>query len=162
MNFSPDVIGLFHCYLQMYTHSINFGFSLSRTWEKLQVAMLSYSPPTEAMTVDIARKLREEFGLRRLKVAITGAAPTHLQVLEYFNLINLPLLELFGMSELTGPGTFNLIGRNKLGSVGIPMQGSRVKINCPNKEGEGEVSDVYLVFDNISVMGFSASRETGW
>ena len=37
--------------------------------------MLSYLPPTEAMTVDIARELREEFGLGRLKVAITGAAP---------------------------------------------------------------------------------------
>lgn len=108
--------------------------------------MLSYLPPTEARTKDIAQKLREGFGLGRLKVAITGAAPIHIKVLEYFNSIQLPLLELFGMSELTGPGTFNLVGQNKLGSVGVPMQGSRVKIDNPNKKGEGEVSAAFCVY----------------
>lgn len=115
-------------------------FNLSRTWEKIQAAIQSSLPPGQAMTRDVTQKLREEFGLGRLMVALTGAAPIHRQVLEYFHSINLPLCELFGMSELTGPGTFNLIGRNKVGSVGLPMQGSKVKIDCPNEKGEGEVS----------------------
>ena len=106
-------------------------FGVPRTWEKIQAAMQSLSPGMPHHC------LREEVGLGRLKLAITGAAPIHPSVLEYFSSVGVPLLELFGMSELTGPAIFNQIGRWKLGSIGQPMKGSKVKISrLDNSEGE--------------------------
>ena len=92
--------------------------------------------------------LREEVGLGRLKLAITGAAPIHPCVLEYFTSVGVPLLERFGMSELTGPAIFNQIGRWKIGSIGQPMKGSKVKISQRN-DSEGEVCFFFAYYATV-------------
>ena len=43
---------------------------------------------------------------RRLEVAITGAAPIPAELLEWFRAIGVPLSEIYGMSENTGPMTW--------------------------------------------------------
>lgn len=70
---------------------------------------------------------------------IVGAAPIHRSVLEYFMSVNMPILELFGMSENSGPQSFNRMDNWRLGSVGLPMLGTQVKIDSPDEKGEGEV-----------------------
>lgn len=70
---------------------------------------------------------------------IVGAAPIHRSVLEYFMSVNMPILELFGMSENSGPQSFNRMDNWQLGSVGLPMLGTQVKIDSPDEKGEGEV-----------------------
>ena len=47
-----------------------------------------------------------------------GAAPTPLEVLEFFHAIGIPIGELWGMSETCGLGTINPPDRIKLGTVG--------------------------------------------
>jgi long-chain acyl-CoA synthetase len=51
--------------------------------------------------------VRALVGLDALEFAITGAAPIPAQVLEWFNAIGVPLAEIYGMSETTGPMTFS-------------------------------------------------------
>ena len=94
----------------------------------------------------VFKKVRERLGFTRCKILLTGAAPIHRSVLEYFMSINMPVLELYGMSENTGPETINQLSRWRLGSVGHPIHGAQVKIDNP-VDGEGEVR---RVVDNSS------------
>jgi long-chain acyl-CoA synthetase len=57
-----------------------------------------------------------------------GAAPTPVEVLEFFHAIGLELAELYGMSESTGAGTCNRPGNVKIGTVGPAAPGCEVKL----------------------------------
>jgi long-subunit acyl-CoA synthetase (AMP-forming) len=57
-----------------------------------------------------------------------GAAPTPVEVLEFFHAIGLPLAELWGMSETCGVGTVNPPGAIRIGTVGPPFPGCEVKL----------------------------------
>ena len=56
---------------------------------------------------EIFAGLREMLGLDRVEAINVGAAPTPVEVLEFFHAIGLPLAELWGMSETCGAGTVN-------------------------------------------------------
>jgi long-chain acyl-CoA synthetase len=66
-------------------------------------------------------------GLDAVELAITGAAPIPAQILEWFNAIGVPLSEIYGMSESTGPMTWSPL-RNKPGHVGQAIPGMEVEI----------------------------------
>jgi len=57
-----------------------------------------------------------------------GAAPTPIDVLEFFHAIGLPICELWGMSEMTCVGTCNPRARPVIGTVGQPLPGVEVRI----------------------------------
>ncbi len=66
-------------------------------------------------------------GLDAVEMAITGAAPIPAEILEWFNAIGVPLSEIYGMSESTGPITWSPL-TNKPGSVGQAIPGMEVAI----------------------------------
>jgi long-chain acyl-CoA synthetase len=71
--------------------------------------------------------VRALVGLDAVELAITGAAPIPVPVLEWFNAIGVPLAEIYGMSETTGPMTFSP-ERPKIGTVGRGCHGMEVRI----------------------------------
>jgi long-chain acyl-CoA synthetase len=71
---------------------------------------------------------RAMLGLDQVKAINVGAAPTPVEVLEFFHAIGLPLSELWGMSETCGAGTVNPPDKIKIGTVGPPVSGVEVKI----------------------------------
>ncbi len=71
-------------------------------------------------------KVREGLGMDSVELAITAAAPIHPELITFFHTIGIPLFELYGMSETTGPATTNLPGANKTGSVGRALPGVEV------------------------------------
>jgi long-chain acyl-CoA synthetase len=71
--------------------------------------------------------VRALVGLDAIELAITGAAPIPVPVLEWFNAIGVPLAEIYGMSETTGPMTFSP-ERPKIGTVGRGCHGMEVQI----------------------------------
>jgi long-chain acyl-CoA synthetase len=73
-------------------------------------------------------KLKTALGFDRVAVLISGAAPIAPDVLAFFASLDLPIREIYGQSEDTGPTSFNLPGKTKLGSVGPPLPGLEVKI----------------------------------
>ena len=77
----------------------------------------------------VATALRAKIGLDRCRIPVTSTAPTPLDVLYFFAAIGLPIAEVWGMSELTGPATGNPTERVKLGSVGIAYPGVEVKLD---------------------------------
>jgi long-subunit acyl-CoA synthetase (AMP-forming) len=73
-------------------------------------------------------KLREMLGLDQAVAVNVGAAPTPVEVLEFFHAIGIELAELWGMSETCGFGTCNRPGAVKIGTVGPPAPGVELKI----------------------------------
>ena len=73
------------------------------------------------------RPLRELVGLDQVEVAVTGAAPLPAEVLAWYRAIGVPLSEIYGMSESTGPMTWTAV-RVKPGSVGPAIPGAEVML----------------------------------
>jgi len=70
----------------------------------------------------------------------SGAAPLSVQTFQYFQSLDLPIMELLGSSETCGPQTVCLPGTgNRIGSVGKCFPQFETRILNPNEEGVGEI-----------------------
>jgi long-chain-fatty-acid--CoA ligase ACSBG len=76
----------------------------------------------------LLHKAHVALGLDRCYANYTGAAPIEQHILKYFASLDLPIMELFGQSECTGPHSVNTHVAFKIGSVGRPLQGTQTKI----------------------------------
>ena len=72
--------------------------------------------------------MRKALGLDEALAVNVGAAPTPLEVLEFFHALGIPIGELWGMSETCGASTVNPPERVKLGTVGPPLPGIEIKL----------------------------------
>ena len=88
-------------------------------------------------------ELRESFG-GRLRFAISGGAPLHPSVGEFFRVAGIELLEGYGLTETAAASTLSRLHENRIGSVGRPIPGIRIRI------AEG---------DEVLVRGESVFRE---
>ncbi len=73
-------------------------------------------------------KLREMLGLDQAVAVNVGAAPTPVEVLEFFHAMGIELAELWGMSETCGFGTCNRPGEVKIGTVGPASPGVELRL----------------------------------
>jgi long-chain acyl-CoA synthetase len=105
-------------------------------------------------------KVREGLGMEEVTIAITAAAPIDPDLVKFFHTIGIPLHEIYGMSENTGPATVTY-PHIKFGSVGKPLPGVEVELEDDGefKMRGGIVAEGYYKLDE-------ASRETfdsdGW
>ncbi len=72
-------------------------------------------------------QVRQMVGLDALEIAVTGAAPIAREVLEWFNAVGVPLSEIYGMSESSGPMCWTPHA-NRPGSVGQAIPACDVRI----------------------------------
>ncbi|MGA8722105.1 MAG: AMP-dependent synthetase/ligase [Solirubrobacteraceae bacterium] len=73
-------------------------------------------------------KLRAMLGLDQAIAVNVGAAPTPVEVLEFFHALGIEVAELWGMSETCGVGTCNRPGEVRIGTVGPAEPGVEIKI----------------------------------
>ncbi len=73
-------------------------------------------------------KVREALGLDQCRLCVTSAAPISRSTLEFFLSLGIPIMEVYGMSECTGPATISLPHRYKTGFVGRKLTGTEIKI----------------------------------
>jgi long-subunit acyl-CoA synthetase (AMP-forming) len=110
---------------------------------------------------EIFAGLRRMLGLDRVEAINVGAAPTPVEVLEFFHAIGLPLSELWGMSETCGAGTVNPPGKIKIGTVGPPAPGVQIRL-----DDDGEVlvrSEVVMLgYRNLKDKTAEAFTDDGW
>ena len=89
-------------------------------------------PPELAAGVERAQPLfgllRAKIGLDRCKLAFTSTAPTRPEVHDFWSALGLPLYEVWGMSELTGPATAVPRDGHQTPSIGVPLPGVEVKL----------------------------------
>jgi long-subunit acyl-CoA synthetase (AMP-forming) len=73
-------------------------------------------------------KVRERLGLDRARLCVTSAAPIARDTLEFFLSLGIPIYEVYGMSECTGPATASLPNAYRTGKCGKVMTGAELKI----------------------------------
>jgi long-subunit acyl-CoA synthetase (AMP-forming) len=99
-----------------------FG-GVPRVWEKLKAALEASGalalPPDQ---------LRAKLGFDEAQWLAVGAAPTPVEVLDFFTALGMPICEVWGMSEASCILTTNRPGRLKPGSVGLPIEGMELWI----------------------------------
>jgi len=93
---------------------------------------------TIAKTV-IFSAIRKQLGLDRCRMQATGAAPISKQTLEYLMSVDVPVYDLYGMSESSGPQNVSVPGAWKIGSCGKSVPGTELCISQPDAKGEGEL-----------------------
>ena len=72
--------------------------------------------------------LRAKIGLDRCRLAITSTAPCRPEVHEFWAALGLPLFEVWGMSELTGPATAVPLEAHRAPSIGTALPGVEVRL----------------------------------
>lgn len=97
------------------------------------------------------KKVRHSLGLDRCHFPMAGSAPMSQETLTYFMSIDIPIQELYGMSETSGPTTITTTDRIRFMSSGLPFDGASIKIDNP--EGEMGVGEV-LVSGRHVFMGY--------
>ncbi|TKR53661.1 long-chain fatty acid--CoA ligase [Allopusillimonas ginsengisoli] len=98
----------------------------------------------------ILRALLNFIGLRRAHIAMTGAAPIPPDVVHYFRILGVPLVEVYGLTESTGM----VLGQHPLhigaGTVGEPILGVEYR--------KGE-HDELLIRGDMVFVGYYKSPE---
>uniref|UniRef100_A0A8D2MMQ3 long-chain-fatty-acid--CoA ligase n=1 Tax=Zonotrichia albicollis TaxID=44394 RepID=A0A8D2MMQ3_ZONAL len=114
----------------------------------------------------VYRKVRKAIGLERCTKCYTGAAPITRETLEFFLSLNIPVMELYGMSESSGPHTISLPHAFKLGSCGKVLSGCHTLIHKPDMDGIGEICfsgrHVFMGYLNMEDKTREAIDEDGW
>uniref|UniRef100_A0A3B5LQM1 Long-chain-fatty-acid--CoA ligase ACSBG2 n=1 Tax=Xiphophorus couchianus TaxID=32473 RepID=A0A3B5LQM1_9TELE len=163
-----------------------------RVWEKMQEKMKSVGAKSSTVQRKVAawakdvglqtnltkmnhyqvakklvfKKVRKALGLDRCTRCYTGAAPITKDTLEFFLSLNIPLYELYGMSESTGPHTISKPEAFKLTSCGKEIPGCKTKLHSPDEEGNGEICfwgrHVFMGYLNMLDKTQEAIDENGW
>ena len=84
--------------------------------------------PHAVLDAALGARIRRGIGLDRTHILITAAAPIHPDLLRWLHAIGLPVIELYGQTEVCGPTTCNPPEDNRVGTVGRALPGVRVRI----------------------------------
>jgi len=101
--------------------------------------------PTNTLGYKIAKKVvfskvHEKLGFTNCKGWYSSAAPLSPHTFQYFQSLDMPILELFGSSETCGPQTASLPGdKMRCGSVGLNYPHFETAVMHPDQKGVGEV-----------------------
>jgi long-subunit acyl-CoA synthetase (AMP-forming) len=113
-------------------HPTYFG-AVPRVWEKIKAALEAKAAGTDlaaAARADegVGAMIREQHGLDRSRWFVTGAAPTPLDVLDFFDALGIRICEVWGMSETSCIATTNRPDAWRPGSVGLPIIGVELRL----------------------------------
>ena len=102
--------------------------------EKVRLEQAGEAVPDElaqqvaAADAQVFSGLRKMLGFDAVEAVNVGAAPTPVEVIEFFHAIGVPLAELWGMSETCGAGACNPPDRIKIGTVGPATPGVELRL----------------------------------
>ena len=121
-------------YFQMaYTRYANLPVAKRKLW-KILSALISCIPiaaARRALAKNLFAEFYQQFG-GKMRVLITGMAPIKQEVVKFFDSMQLPLCESYGMVE-SGSLTWRPAHSKKYGSVGKPLRGVELEFT---EEGE--------------------------
>ena len=115
----------------------HFFISVPRIYEKVYSnfksaidsnKILKFGLQVPGLSSIFKNKLKQAAGFSEVRFAISGAAPINKNILKFFQKINIPLFEGYGMTENTAGASLNYYGNNKIGSVGKALPNTEIKI----------------------------------
>lgn len=128
--------------------SREFGFFKKKigAWAKsvgyrTTIAEMNHEPVPGAFKIAniMLKKAKGELGFDRCRIFMSGAAPIMKETIEFFYGLHIPLMEVYGMSECSGPHTVCSLDRFRTSSVGTEIPGVQTKLADKDEEGNGEV-----------------------
>lgn len=92
----------------------------------------------------VLNRVKKALGFDKAKLLLVSAAPLKAATFAYFKSLDLPIVNVYGMSECSGPETVAKPGKFKEDSVGYAFQETHIKIDKRDKtegglENEGEI-----------------------
>lgn len=127
--------------------------------------------PSNSLQYKIANKLvmskiKQALGLLRCKYMVTGAAPMSVDTKKYFLSLDLPIMDVYGMSETTGGHSLSTLEAPTFETSGKNMPGIKTKIINIDSNGHGEICmkgrHVFMGYLNDEEKTNEAVDEDGW
>jgi long-chain acyl-CoA synthetase len=75
----------------------------------------------------VFKTIKQKFG-GRIRFFVSAAAPISKEIIEFFDTLDILIIEGWGMTETSAPSTINVPGAIKFGSVGRALPGVELKI----------------------------------
>ena len=108
----------------------------------------------------VLRALQNFIGLRNAQVALTGAAPIPPDVVRFFRVLGVPLIEVYGLTESSGMVTGHPRDQVVVGTVGTPTQGVQWRIG---EAGEFQIKgEMVFAGDYKNPEATAQSIQDGW
>lgn len=112
---------------RIFNWAMKVGHEVSAHQQKKEAIPLGLKLKYKLADALVHRKLRNVFG-GRVRVFVTGAAPTSLEILEFFHAAGMFIIEVYGLTECTGVSNSNTVDNFKFGTVGPAIPGAEVKL----------------------------------
>lgn len=139
------------------------GLKLTLFEKALEAARIKRETGNAGLTYKILdaivlKKIRARFG-GRLQNAVTGSAPMNVEIAKFFIDVGIPTYDAYGMSETSPAITINspLMG-NRLGSVGKPINKTKVVIDRSRTGEEGDDGEI-ICFGPQCMVGYHNKPE---
>ncbi|MFZ5679199.1 MAG: AMP-dependent synthetase/ligase [Pseudomonadota bacterium] len=81
----------------------------------------------------IFRPLQNFIGLRKTRIAMTGAAPISPAIVHFFRAIGVPLIEVYGLTESAGIALGQVLSDRRVGTVGNGIDRLEIKLGESNE-----------------------------
>lgn len=127
--------------------------------------------PSNSIQYKIANKLvmskvKHALGLLRCKYMVTGAAPMSVDTKKYFLSLDMPILDVYGMSESTGGHSLSKLEAPTFETAGKNLPGIKSKIVNQDENGHGEIClkgrHVFMGYLNEVEKTNEAIDDDGW
>ena len=100
------------------------------------------------------RSLRKKAGMDSIRMLVSGGAALPYEVGRFFNAIGVVTLQGYGLSETSPVLSVNPPDRNRIDSIGPPLNGVEMHIDNPDDHGIGEI----VVKGPMVMMGYYRNR----
>jgi len=111
----------------------------------------------------VFQKVKAVLGLNKCERFFCAAAPVSKEILEYFLSLDIRILDIYGMSEVSGPQLSNTYENRKLGSIGKQLDGFWHKLSpldgAPATREEGSKRGELCARGRHVMMGYLFNRE---
>ena len=145
-------------------------FSVPRLWVKFQQGIHARMPPQRLerlLKIPVAgrflrRKILKALGLDACRFAAGGAAPMPPELLRWYSMLGLNLIEVYGMTENCGVSHATLPEMKRPGTVGLPYDGVESRLDPATGEIQvrtGCLMQGYFKEPELSAAAFTAD---GW
>jgi len=145
-------------------------FSVPRLWVKFQQGVQAKMPPQKMNKLLrlpiigglVRKKVLKALGLDQCRIAVGGAAPMPVALLEWYGTLGLHINEGYGMTENLALSHMTLPGKNQRGTVGPAYDGVQTRIDPAN--GELQMRSPALMLGYYKEPGLTADALTpdGW